>query len=213
MSTSTPVIVNPPLRGQWSIFNPPGHPPLAFDFLAVDERRNPYRNASLVRHIFARISVENTLAWDMPVYAPLAGTVVEASDCVADRQQLSMIRDLINLVFFGPKVAPPFSNLGGNYVILDCGGVYPLCAHLRCGSVLVRAGQSVAAGEPLGAVGNSGSSLQPHLHFQVMNSPEPFPLFQNLLPYAFVKDRRKVKGEWLDEINHAPQNGDHFLLD
>lgn len=32
----------------------------------------------------------------------------------------------------------------------------------------------------LGKVGNSGSSLQPHLHFQVMNSPDHFPLFKNL---------------------------------
>ena len=128
-----------------------------------------------------------------------------ASDGAPDRPGLSMLRDLIALLLFGPKVQPPFSNLGGNHVILDCGGVYPLYAHLRNGSVRVRPGQTVAAG-------NSGASLQPHLHFQVMNSPDPFPLFQNLLPFALLAARCKRDGQWHAETNHLPANGDHYQL-
>jgi len=209
---SSRVVVDPPVRGQWAIFNPPGHPKLAFDFLAVNDAKSPYKDVSLGRHMLSQITVQNTLAWDMPVYAASAGTVVATSDGAADRLQLSMIRDLFRLMLFGPKVAPPFSNLGGNYVILDCGGFYPLYAHLRCGSVLVRPGQSVALGEPLGAVGNSGSSLQPHLHFQVMSSPDPFPLFQNLLPIELASVRCMREGQWQHELNHVPRSGDHFLL-
>ena len=208
----TPVSVNAPVRGQWAIFNPPGHPRLAFDFLAVDDRKNPHKSASLARHLLAQITVHNTLAWGMPVYAVLPGTVVCADDGVVDRARLSMIRDLLGLLLFGPKVAPPFKNLGGNYVVLDCGGIYPLHAHLRCGSVRVHPGQSVAAGEPLGEVGNSGSSLQPHLHFQFMSSPDPFPLFRNLLPVALPEVRCKRDGVWHDAKDHTPKNGDHFLL-
>lgn len=208
-----PVLVRPPVRGQWAIFNPPGHPKLAFDLLAVDERKSPYKGVSLARHVLARITVEETFAWGMPVYAALPGTVVAAVDGAPDRHQLSMLRDLGALLFFGPKVAPPFSNLGGNYVILDCGGVYPLYAHLRCGSVLVKAGQPVAAGEPIGEVGNSGSSVQPHLHFQVMSSAEPFPLFQNLLPMVFSDVQCKHGGQWQQEGTHAPRNGDHLLVE
>lgn len=209
---SSPVVVNSPVRGEWSIFNPPGHPKLAFDFLAVNERRSPYKNSSLVRHLFSRITVENTLAWDMPVYAVLPGTVIAASDGTPDRPSLSMIRDLIGLLFFGPRIQPPFSNLGGNHVILDCGGVFPLYAHLRCDSVCVRPGQSVAAGEKLGVVGNSGSSLQPHLHFQVMSSADPFPLFQNLLPIALADVQYKRHGQWHTEVAHPPASGDHYLF-
>jgi len=210
---SAVVIVDPPVRGEWAILNPPGHPKRAFDFLAVRDRRNPYKKgASLLRHVFSRITVEDTLAWDMPVYAVLPGTVIVASDGTADRPGLSMIRDLVKLLFFGPPVRPPFSQLGGNHVILDCGGVFPLYAHLRRGSVAVRVGQKVAAGELLGHVGNSGASLQPHLHFQVMNSPDPFPLFQNLLPLALSSVRCKRSGEWQSEVNHQPRNGDHYLL-
>src|SRR5574337_1420313 len=206
------VVVQPPVHGQWAIFNPPRHPKFACDFLAVDGAKSLYKDASLIRHIFSRITVENTLAWGMPVYAVLPGTVVAASDGVADRLRLSMPRDLLRLMLFGPKIAPPFANLGGNYITLDCGGVYPLYAHLRCGSVLVRPGQKVAAGEPLGSVGNSGSSLQPHLHFQVMSSPDPFPLFKNLLPFELSSVRCAREGKWHDEANHFPRNGDHFLF-
>lgn len=206
----TPVVVLPPVRGEWSIFNPPGHAPLAHDFLAVDRRRSPYKGASLARHLFSRISVDETLTWAMPVYAVLPGTVLVASDGAADRPDLSMIRDLFRLMFFGPKVQPPFSNLGGNHVILDCGGVFPLYAHLRRGSLQVRAGQTVAAGQPLGAVGNSGSSLQPHLHFQVMSTPNPFPLFRNLVPYALSEADCRRDGQWVAENSHVPASGDHY---
>jgi murein DD-endopeptidase MepM/ murein hydrolase activator NlpD len=83
---------------------------------------------------------------------------------------------------------PPFSNLGGNHVILDCGGYFPLYAHLRQGTVSVKVGDVVKEGDLIGRVGNSGASLQPHLHFQVMSSFDPFPLFENLLPFTFRPD-------------------------
>jgi murein DD-endopeptidase MepM/ murein hydrolase activator NlpD len=190
--------------------NPPGHPRLAFDFLAVDENKNPYKGTSLLRHIFSTITVENTHAWSKPVYAVLPGTVVSAYDGAPDRRPLSMVKDLLRLLLFGPKVAPPFSNLGGNYVILDCGDVYPLYAHLQNGSVKVHPGQVVRTGDLLGAVGNSGSSLQPHLHFQVMTSPDPFPLFQNLLPVAISEVQCKRGGNWDSELNHELKNGEHL---
>lgn len=207
-----PVIVDPPVRGEWSIFNPPGHPRLAFDFLAVNARRSPYKDVSLLRHMFSSINVDNTLAWGAPVYAVLPGIVLVASDGVPDRLHLSMIRDLVTLMFFGPKIEPPFSKLGGNHVILDCGGVFPLYAHLRCGSVRVRPGQRVLPGEVLGFVGNSGASLQPHLHFQVMHSCEPFPLFKNLAPFVLSNARRRQGDEWHDVVGHAPKSGEHYLF-
>jgi hypothetical protein len=54
----------------------------------------------------------------------------------------------------------------GNFVTLrlDDTGTYLVLAHLREGSVAVRAGQRVREGEPLGEVGNSGSTSEPHLH-------------------------------------------------
>lgn len=207
-----PLALNPPVRGQWAILNPPGHAKLAFDFLAVDDRRSPYNGVSLLRHIFSPISVDATLAWGKPVFAVLDGTVVATSDGTPDRERIFMARDLFRLLFFGPKIAPPFSALGGNYVILKCGDVYPLYAHLKKGSVCVRPGDTVRSGDQLGLVGNSGSSLQPHLHFQVMVTPEPFPLFKNLVPFVVSSAQRRTEGKWESIEQEALLNGDHLQL-
>ncbi len=58
----------------------------------------------------------------------------------------------------------------GNYIILDLGGGNScLYAHLQLGTLRVKAGDRVKRGQTLGLLGNSGSSTEPHLHFQVMN--------------------------------------------
>lgn len=209
---SQSLALNPPVRGQWAILNPPGHAKLAYDFLAVDDQRSPYNGVSLLRHIFSTISVDATLAWSKPVFAVLDGTVIATSDGTPDRERISMVRDLFRLMFFGPKVAPPFSALGGNYVILKCGDAYPLYAHLKNGSVCVRPGDTVRSGDQLGLVGNSGSSLQPHLHFQVMSTPEPFPLFKNLVPFVVSSAQRRTDGKWESVAHGELTNGDHLQL-
>jgi murein DD-endopeptidase MepM/ murein hydrolase activator NlpD len=62
----------------------------------------------------------------------------------------------------------------GNTVVIDEGdGRFAIYAHLRQGSLAVAEGQEVVAGTPLGAIGNSGHSLAPHLHFHVGTAAEP----------------------------------------
>lgn len=71
----------------------------------------------------------------------------------------------------------------GNSVVIDIGnGLYMLYAHMQPGSLLVREGQQVAKGDPIGRVGNTGRSLAPHLHFQVMDGPSP--LVAEGVPYV-----------------------------
>ncbi len=63
---------------------------------------------------------------------------------------------------------------GGNVVIIDHGnGQYGYYAHLKPSSISVKMGNQVRAGEAIAEVGNSGDSLEPHLHFHVMNKPDP----------------------------------------
>jgi hypothetical protein len=60
----------------------------------------------------------------------------------------------------------------GNHVMLRLDkGAFALLGHLRWGSVRVRRGDAVSAGEMLGRVGNSGNSSEPHLHFHVQHKP------------------------------------------
>jgi hypothetical protein len=55
----------------------------------------------------------------------------------------------------------------------DTVGVY---AHLRQGGGLVRPGQRVVRGEPLGLSGNVGLSMLPHLHFHVQSGNRTIPV-------------------------------------
>lgn len=66
----------------------------------------------------------------------------------------------------------------GNHIRLACAAeVEIVLAHLAPGSLRVEAGDSVRAGEPLGAVGNSGNTTEPHLHIHAQRpGPADTPL-------------------------------------
>jgi hypothetical protein len=73
---------------------------------------------------------------------------------------------------------------GGNYVVVDIGaGHFAFYAHLQPGSLKVHVGDHVRRGQILGALGNSGNSDAPHLHFHVVDTPSP--LASDGLPYEF----------------------------
>ena len=90
-----------------------------------------------------------------------------------------------------PGSAPtdlPLEEYGGNHVVQDLGGGnYAFYAHLQTGSVQVQPGDHLSTGQVLGALGNSGNSDAPHLHFHVMSTPDP--LRSNGLPFVFTDFR------------------------
>jgi murein DD-endopeptidase MepM/ murein hydrolase activator NlpD len=76
-------------------------------------------------------------------------------------------------------------NAVGNYLTVDLGGGrFALYAHLQPGSLRVKAGAKVSAGQVLALVGNSGNSDAPHLHFQLMDTNSP--LGSEGVPYRLV---------------------------
>ena len=89
-----------------------------------------------------------------PVIAPCDGKVMVAIDGPPDMQVPQVDRD----------------HLAGNHVILHCAGADILLGHFREGSVRVKAGQTLAVGDAIAQVGNSGNSSEPHLH---INAQEP----------------------------------------
>ncbi len=72
----------------------------------------------------------------------------------------------------------------GNHVVQDLGnGNYALYAHLQPGSITVQPGDSLTRGQSIAKLGNSGNSSAAHLHFHVMDGPDP--LASNGLPFVF----------------------------
>jgi peptidase M23-like protein len=65
-------------------------------------------------------------------------------------------------------------NLVGNYLILDLGhGRFAVYAHLQPGTLQVKLGDKVKAGQMLARLGNSGNSDAPHLHFHLVDGNSP----------------------------------------
>jgi len=72
----------------------------------------------------------------------------------------------------GTVISASYSGGYGNRVILDHGGgLTTVYAH--CSSLAVRAGQTVRQGQRIGAVGSTGLSTGPHLHFEMRINGRP----------------------------------------
>jgi murein DD-endopeptidase MepM/ murein hydrolase activator NlpD len=105
---------------------------------------------------------QNWFAYDAELYAVADGKVLEVQDGIIENVPLS-VEMAIKITL---QSAP------GNFIMLDLGGEqYALYAHLKPGSVTVKAGDLVKAGQPLARLGNSGNSDGPHLHFHIGNRP------------------------------------------
>jgi CubicO group peptidase (beta-lactamase class C family) len=92
-------------------------------------------------------SLTDFLSFGHPLVSPIDGVVVHSEDGHDD------------LGSTDPAT--------GNCVVIAAdadGGPRVVVAHLRCGSVAVRTGDRVTAGQPIGEIGNSGNSSEPHLH-------------------------------------------------
>ncbi len=76
----------------------------------------------------------------------------------------------------GQVIAAKSSGYNGGYgsmiIIKHNGNIQTVYAHLS--SVQVSVGQYVAKGQAIGAVGNTGRSTGPHLHFEVRGAKNPF---------------------------------------
>jgi Peptidase family M23 len=94
----------------------------------------------------------------------------------------------------------------GNCVILQLGEKrYALYAHLQPGSIKVHSGEKVHPGQVLGLVGDTGNSIVPHLHFQVMDGPSSFS--SNGLPYEISNFQVTGKSPGTEAFDKAETDG------
>lgn len=70
---------------------------------------------------------------------------------------------------------------------------YSNYGHLKAGSVRVKVGQMVKAGEMIGEVGDTGDSSAVHLHFQVNEGPDVF--FSRSKPFQFDDMEEAYEGQ------------------
>lgn len=128
-------------------------------------------------------------AFGRPITAPCAGTVVRTYSSARDHEAratwvavLYMLLEGAIREVFGPRA------MMGNHVIVATGdGAFALLAHLQRGSVSVRAGDAVTAGQVVGRCGNSGNSSEPHVHMQLMDHANP--VIAAGLPFEFADIR------------------------
>ena len=101
-------------------------------------------------------SLEDYSCWDKPVLAPADGTV----EFIADNIEDNAIGE-VNVK----------ENWGNTVILRHDDFLFTSLSHLRKGSVAVKPGERVKAGDVIGKCGNSGRSPYPHLHFQVQETP------------------------------------------
>lgn len=127
---------------------------------------------------------------------------------VADGQVVSVIDNLPEQIPGANPVGLPLDQYPGNRVIQDIGGGnYVMYAHLKTGSIRVKVGDKITTGQVVGALGNTGNTDGPHLHFQLMSAPDP--LRANGLPFVFDKFRLDARVVAADTPADAPAQMQH----
>jgi murein DD-endopeptidase MepM/ murein hydrolase activator NlpD len=182
----------------------------AFDLLRVDDRPGINAHpAGTLRGLIIGGRTRECYAWGATVHAPFDGDVITASDGMAERAWLHPVREIAHVLWTAVTFRPSqLSKVLGNHVILRSGDVYAGFAHLVPDSVMVREGQTVRAGEVIGRVGHTGNSTMPHLHFQLMDGPDP--LTARAIPCAFRAFDVLRDGRWEPTANGIPGRTDRI---
>jgi murein DD-endopeptidase len=194
VSAAPPVIVGPPLRGgSWAAIHHPdwarGHRRViytidgraripgryAIDWIKLDEQgRFAGDDADVPRNHFGH---------GADVIAVSDAKVVAARDDMAESTTVSG-NDRHSL-----------EDAAGNYIALEIAPQrYAFYEHLQPGSVRVSAGQTVRRGEVIAALGFTGDSTGPHLHFHVADAVSTL----GAEGQPFVIDRFELRGRYDD---------------
>lgn len=127
---------------------------LAIDFVRKDAAGSSARGDADI--------VTNSLGYGADVLAVADARVAAVRDGIAETERVSQNR------------AHALDEKAGNYVALDLGdGRFAIYEHLKPGSIRVSRGDRVRRGQAIAALGFTGDSTEPHLHFHVADAPSP----------------------------------------
>lgn len=142
---------------------------------------------------------ESWFGFGMPVRAAADGVIAAVLDTQPDDRTFNPA----TIATDGPM------KIWGNYLVIDHGhGEHSLYGHIRQGSSRVRAGQRVRRGDVIAAIGASGSSKFPHLHYELQTGvdtsseglPSSFERFDRIRGSRriAVKSGRVVSGDIIE---------------
>ena len=138
----------------------------------------------------------SSAGWGREILAPAAGSVTYARNDVADNPHPGKLPDMN----WYTALHDPVMAHSGNCVIIDHGNSeYSVLMHMQQGSVRVKVGERVAAGQVIGRLGNSGDAFGPHLHYQLQSGPRLF--HEEGLPFRFqnINDPQLSRGRYVNE--------------
>lgn len=172
------MVVRSPVRGRWQALNSPtskvpSHGVHAYGqtyaidlvYEPTDQPRPEFGSGPAMQQ------PAEYPAFGQPVEAMIDGTVVRASDWRRDHKSRSSYVAVAYMMLEGAirELGGPGFVLGNHVVIRGAHDTYAVVAHLQQGSLHVRTGDTVHAGQRLGSCGNSGNSSEPHVHAQIMD--------------------------------------------
>ena len=120
----------------------------AFDFIGIGPDGKTHKGDGLKN--------EDYYAFGREILAPADGVVTEAIEGVRDNVPGSM---------------NGYAAVGNCVILQHAEHEVSVLAHFKLGSIRVKAGDKVKAGQVLGLCGNSGNSSEPHLHYHLQNTP------------------------------------------
>ena len=178
-----PRTVSPPVEGRWTAVNSPAtkvpsHGVRTLRQAFAIDIVHPSDRSSMLRPGWGILQPrpEEYSSFGADVLAVRDGRVVHAHTGRRDHRARTTWPAIIFMLTIeaicrelgGPKFVM------GNHVVIDHGdGSFAAYAHLRHGSVDIEPGMSIAVGQKIGEVGNTGNTSEPHLHFQLMDRERP----------------------------------------
>ncbi|MBN9612854.1 MAG: M23 family metallopeptidase [Actinobacteria bacterium] len=171
-----------PFTGRWLAQNSPGDrvpshgttrfgTAYAIDFVPVDAggRTAPLTVGSLLRSE----APERFPGFGRTILSPIDGIVVAAAGDEPDHPAHRGLPSVGYARTQKRRIAEGWVALAGNHVLIESAGTMIAVCHLQQHSLLVRPGQVVHAGAPVGRCGNSGNSTEPHVHVQAIDNRDP----------------------------------------
>jgi murein DD-endopeptidase MepM/ murein hydrolase activator NlpD len=202
-----------PLRGVsyvgWGASFHTGHRWAFFEEFALDIARI---GSGGLTHKGDGTRFEDYYAYGADVLAAADGRVTEADDNQPEDPTAMQRPDESQEAYFARllkeqagRMAKGKGSILGNYVMIDHGkSEFAMYAHLQPGSVRVHKGDQVKAGDVIGKLGSSGNSTEPHLHFHVCDSLDPWSSAS--IPVNFSN----ITVQWAD-VPRPIQSGDIII--